>query len=178
MRQTWLLMLVLLAVGLAPAKTLAESAESDAIKAGFIYQFTRFVRWPPTEGSRRRDAFVIAVVGAPAMLEALAALERQARRVGELPIRVERVAEPATIPECSILFVGRGASARLDRILDAVADRPVLVVGDAPGWARRGVAVNFYRQRDRVRFEINPRALRRAGLIAEAQLFDVARIVE
>ncbi len=75
-------------------------------------------------------------------------------------------------------FIGGDAAGQIDRILRQVANRSVLVIGDTPGLARRGVAINFYLQRDRVRFEINPDALRRAGLAAEAQLFDVARIVE
>ena len=163
----------------APAAP-GDSSEGDvvAIEVGFIYNFTRFIRWPSSDVPPGRRAFVIAVVGAPSMVSHLSVLERGSHRVDDLPVRVEAVADPGVVPDCSILFVGADAVGQLDHILRQVAGRPVLVIGDTPGLARRGVAINFYLQRGRVRFEINPGALRRAGLTAEAQLFDVARIVE
>ena len=174
----WLIFLLLSMAVPVCAEAPAGHGDADAIKVGFIYHFTRFIRWPQADTLRARRAFVIAVIGDPAMGAQLEVLERGQRRVDDIPVRVEPVADPAAIPDCSILFIGGDAAGQIGRILHQVANRPVLVIGDTPGLARRGVAINFYRQRDRVRFEINPGALRRAGLAAEAQLFDVARIVE
>jgi len=39
------------------------------------------------------------------------------------------------------------------------------------------VAINFYQEQNKVRFEINPAAARRAGLKISSQLLRLARIV-
>jgi hypothetical protein len=57
------------------------------------------------------------------------------------------------------------------------------LVGDSPGFAKRGVAINFFLDPDilgdsrRLRFEINPKALAGRQLRVSAQLYDVAEIV-
>ena len=178
MPRPWLLILVLLMAAPTSADAPSAKGDADAIKVGFVYNFTRFIRWPPTDPIAARPAFVIAVVGDPAMLGQLAVLEQGDHRADGRPIRVEAVTDPAAIPACSMLFIGSDAAGQIDGILRQLTNRAVLTIGDTPGLARRGVVINFYRQRERVRFEINPGALDRAGLTAEAQLFDVAKIVE
>jgi hypothetical protein len=50
-------------------------------------------------------------------------------------------------------------------------------MADTPNAAARGVAINLYPDDRRMRLEINPRALKRAGLTASYQLMNLARIV-
>ncbi len=177
MTRIWLSLLVLLIAGPTCTEAPCAPANEDAITVGFIYNFTHFIRWPAADQGGAKTAFVIAVVGDPAMRAQMAVLERGPYRVDNRPIRVESVTDPGAIPDCSILFIGRAATGQVAAILRQLGKRAVLTIGDSPGLAKRGVAINVYRQRERVRFAINPGALERAGLVAEAQLFDVARIV-
>lgn len=86
--------------------------------------------------------------------------------------------------DCQILVIGLGAQGRLDQLLQLMADEPVLTVGDAPGLASRGVAINFILRGDilgegqRLRFQINPWVLKGRGLKVSAELYDVAEIVQ
>jgi hypothetical protein len=58
------------------------------------------------------------------------------------------------------------------------------LIGDTPGYAGRGVAIELFRKPDifmkteKLRFRINPKALKDRGLVVSAQIFDVAEIVE
>jgi hypothetical protein len=177
MTRTWLRLLILLTAALTCTEAPCAPGNTDAIEVGFVYNFTHFIRWPQTDRVAPQAVFVIAVIGDPAMLAQMAVLEHGSYRVDDRPIRVKSVADPSTIPDCSILFIGSNATAQIDAILRRLSKRAVLTIGDSPGLAKRGVAINFYHQRERVRFAINPGALERAGLTAEAQLFDVAKIV-
>jgi hypothetical protein len=171
-----LLLCVLLAPPLAtPVR--AGDAEVD-VKAAYLFNFTRFIEWPETAMG---EVFVIAVVGDPALAAALRTVEQRGKRAQGRPIQV-RTGDGA-VAGSHILFIGTAAVPRLARLLRATAERPVLVVGDSPGLARRGVAINFFLQRDvlgegrRLRFEINPENLKGRGLTVSAQLFDVAEIL-
>lgn len=82
------------------------------------------------------------------------------------------------IDASEILFVGRAAADQLAGIVEGTAGRPVLLVGDTPGYARLGVAIELYPKPDvfrktvRLRFRIAPAAIKRRGLTVSAQLYD------
>jgi hypothetical protein len=179
-------LLVLLAMVFAGApSSAAENARADddlitRLKVAYLYNFTRFVEWPQRSVG---EYFVIAVIGDPDMAQALTALEREERQAQGRPIRVRALAGPEQSDDCQILFIGAAAADDLPQLRARVGDGPVLLVGDSPGLARGGVAINFFLQPDilgagkRLRFEINPAALKRRGLEISAQLYDVAEIV-
>ncbi len=173
-----------LLIALAPLTTSGETPV-ESLKVAYLYHFTRFIDWPdPPPG----DSFVIAVIGDDALGEALRTLEREQRRAEERPIGIRVIESRVTasrqrFEDCQILFIGAAAQGQLDRILAAVASRPVLLVGDSPGLARRGVAINFFLKPDilgegeRLRFEMNPAALAGRGLKVSSQLYEVARVL-
>ncbi|MBK5964398.1 hypothetical protein CCR95_09955 [Thiocystis minor] len=157
----------------------------EPLKVAYLYHFTHFIGWPDLPPGA---PFVIAVIGDPVLAEALRALERDERRVENRPIRIRTIETRETesglqCDDCQLLFVGAAAQDRIDRILDAVAGRAVLLVGDSPGLARRGVAINSFLKADilgegeRLRFEMNPAALAGRGLKVSSQLYEVARVL-
>jgi hypothetical protein len=150
------------------------------LKVAYLYNFTRFIEWPANAVG---EHFVIAVIADPDMAQALTALEREGKQAQGRPIRVRALTGPEGIGDCQILFVGGAAAGDLPRLRTRVGSRPVLLVGDSPGLAERGVAINFFLQPDilgasrRLRFEIKPGELKGRGLEVSAQLYDVAEIV-
>ena len=152
----------------------------QGLKVAYLYNFTRFIEWP--EATLGED-FVVTVIGDPALAAALQELEGSDRRAHGSPIRVRAVDDVGEIGDCQILFVGAAAVSRLPRLLARTDGRPILLVGDSRGLARRGIAINFFMKSDifgagrRLRFEINPAALKDRGLKVSAQLYDVAEIV-
>ncbi|MBK1718693.1 YfiR family protein [Thiocystis violacea] len=157
----------------------------ESLKVAYLYNVTRFIDWPdpPTDAP-----FTIAVIGDPIMAEALRVLPREGRRAEDRPIAI-RVIDQAVLGssgvlnDVQILFIGAIAQDQFERILGSVSGRPILLVGDSPGLARRGVAINFFLKPDilgegqRLRFEISPAALAGRGLQISSQLYDVARLV-
>lgn len=155
-----------------------EHEGANAIKAGFVHQFTRFIHWPPREPPQEPKPFVIGVMGDSAMLAELEIIEQQKRQADGAPIEVQAIHELEAVRQSSILFIGSDAADQLDTILSRFGKRPLLIIGDTPGLAQRGASINFYYQRGRLRFEMNPDALQKSGLKAEAQLYDVAKIIQ
>jgi hypothetical protein len=160
--------------------TLASAAETAPteyeIKAAFIYNFAKYVEWPENTGTDSGEAFVIGVLGEDpfgALLDQLA----RSKTVGNKRIVIHRFDTIDDYTPCCILFVAASEQDRLPAILEKLADSPVLVIGDTPGFARRGVAVNFFIEESKVRFEINPAAAARAGLKISSKLLRLAKII-
>jgi len=79
--------------------------------------------------------------------------------------------------QCHILFVSQSEKIKINQILQRVRGYPVLVIGDTPGLAKKGVGINFFLQKNKIRFEINREALKKAGLVVSSELLNLARIV-
>jgi hypothetical protein len=175
-------MLAVLLLGLLLPSSAVWPAEDpvQALKVAYLYNFTRFIDWPAESVG---EYFDITVVGDPALGRALRVLEQPDKRAQGRSIRVRAIDRAGEVGDSEILFVGAGALSQLPRLRAQTSDRPVLLVGDSPGLARQGVAINFFLKPDilgggqRLRFEVDPNALSGRGLKVSAQLFDVAEIV-
>jgi hypothetical protein len=66
----------------------------------------------------------------------------------------------------------------LSELVDALGNRPVLVVADAPEGLKNGAMVNFQLVDQRVRFEISLRNAKAAGLTLSSRLLSAAIRVE
>jgi len=159
---------------LAPA---AEPAPTEyEIKVAFIYNFAKYVEWPEETALDSGGVFIIGVLGDDpfgALLDRLA----HNRTIGDKPIMIRRFERFEDYTPCHILFVAASEQERLPAIVEALADSPVLLIGDTEGFARRGVAVNFFIEESKVRFEVNPEAAARAGLKISSKLLRLATII-
>jgi hypothetical protein len=169
-----------LGLGLVSAAAYPSDGLEQRLKVTYLYNFTRFVDWPDASVG---DAFVIAVIGDPEMASALGALERAGKRAEGKPIRIRRVDSAAGLADAQVLFIGAAAVPDLASILARTEGAPILLVGDTPGLARRGVALNFFLQPDilgdgeQLRFEISASALEERPLGVLSDLFEVGKVV-
>jgi hypothetical protein len=173
---------LLLSVGLTPAPAQVDDGYLEvnreyAIKAAYLYNFGRYVEWPPESFGGNDSPFVIGVLGKDpfgAILDEIAATKKvEGRRV-----IVRRFATMAEYKPCHILFVA--ASVAPDQkaaALKKAHGSVVLLVGEEAGFARQGGTVNFFIEQNKVRFEINLDAAKREQLRISSKLLSLARIV-
>jgi hypothetical protein len=147
------------------------------VKAEFIERFTHFVDWPPGALEPANQPFVVCVIGESPLTSYLERMARD-RRIKERRIDLRRIKAPADGAACHVLVIGAGERPRLRQILNSITGRPVLSVGDAEGFAKEGVLINFVVDDEgRVRFEICATELKRSGLKINVQLLRMARVV-
>jgi hypothetical protein len=147
------------------------------VKAAFIVRVLSFVEWPPSTLGAPADPLVVAVIGD----EAFAALLGDAAAGHDVrgrTITVRAVTGPEDARSAHLVFIAGSQARHLPNVLRELSTTSALTVGDSAGFARQGVALNFYTFGKRVRLEINSAAAARAGLRLNANLMRVARIVE
>jgi hypothetical protein len=157
----------------APAAA-AERPEHE-VKAAFLYNFGKYVRWPK-RAPDPDSAFVIALLGADPFGAALDEIVR-GNQIDDRPVTVKRVSKLSELGACEVLFIGASEDARLERILAELPKAPILTVGDMPGFAERGGMIGLVMANRRVQFEVNADAAERAGLMLGSQLMRLARVV-
>ena len=146
------------------------------VKAAFLYNFAHYVEWPPAalEG---RDALVIGCLGPDVFAGALEKTMKDRTAQGR-PVRVRRFAAQEQVAPCHILFVPVGERERIEKAAAALKGSGTLIVSESEGALRRGAAINFYLEGQRVRFEVNPEAAGRENLRLGAKILRLARIVK
>jgi hypothetical protein len=170
--------LSIVAGGLCPAPVRADSTTPTEyeVKAAFIYNFAKYVRWPEASTSETRKPFVIGVIGRDPFGQALDDAIRGQSLQGRA-VSVKRFGKVEEIADCDILFISSSEKNNLQRILEVLHKAPVLTIGDMDRFAERGGMINLTTEEARVRFEINVEAAERAGLKPGSQLLRLARIV-
>ena len=169
--QGWWLALAL-AAGLA-----ADPAPKDnEIKAVFLLNFLRYTEWPATTFATTNAPIVIGLLGddpfGAALEQAVAGETAQSR-----PVILRRGRRLDEVAGCHLLFIGKSENARVAGHLRALGTQPVLTVGETEAFARAGGMITFVAQGNRVAFDIDDAAARRAGLELSAKLLKVARQV-
>jgi hypothetical protein len=163
---------LLLAPSVAPTATAAKVPEYD-LKAAFLYNFVKFVEWPPGAFTDERTPVTICVFGDDPFGRSLDAVV-QGERLGERPLVVQRPDGLDDLGACHVLFVSRSESSRFSEVIAQVRGEPVLTVGDAEGFLPAGGVINFVLAGTNVRFRINAKAAERSGLRLSSKLLRLA----
>ena len=148
-----------------------------AIKAAYLYQFSRYVQWPAEAFANDHSPLVIGVLGADPFGGILEEIARTKRIEGR-PIAVHRFASMAEYTPCHILFVSSSVGPEQRAAAIQRAQRsPLLLVGEEPGFAEQGGTINFFLDENKIRFEINMEIAKQDQLKISSKLLSLAKIV-
>ena len=162
----------------AASLTAQQSGPSEfQIKAAYIYNFGKFVKWPAVAPANQSGSFTICVLdGDPfgATLGSTLAGET----VGDKPVAVRHIEKAQDASVCHILFIGSAQGKDLKTILSALDEDAVLTVSDMPDFSKRGGMIQFVLEGDRIRFEINLDGAEKSHLVFPSELLKVAVAVK
>jgi uncharacterized protein DUF4154 len=167
---------LLLAAALAPPVNPAAVPTDYEVKAAFLYNFAKFVRWPAEAAAGPR--FVVAIVGEDPFG---AVLDRafQGKTVLGRPVEIRRTRVVREAADAQMAFIGSSERAHLSEVLAALRGGSILTVGDMDRFADGGGMVGFRLKDSTVRFEVNLRELRQARLQMSSQIIRLAqRVIE
>ena len=146
--------------------------EEYNLKAAFVYNFTKYINWPPTI----EDEFIIGIVGQSPIEVPLQEIAKT-KIVDDKKIIIKTFNKAEDISFCNILYISKNSSIPLYSILTKTG-YGTLTISEEEGYARQGTAFNFVLVKDKLKFESNVRALNSARLKASSQLLKLAIIVD
>lgn len=149
---------------------LPERPTEAQVKAAYLYNFGKFVRWqaPP-----ETDSFDICVLGKDPFGSALTNTVANERLAGK-KIVARDVPSTAEASRCRILFISGSEETRLKFVLPLVKRANSLTVSDIPGFAKHGGMIGLVNVGGKIRFEVNLTAVNQAGLTVSSELLKVA----
>lgn len=142
------------------------------IKAAFLYHFARFVEWPE-EAAQERVA--LCVLGQDPFGEALDGLDGKTTKNKTLTVR--RIEHDREAQSCHVLFISSSERERLPQLLDMLHANHVLTVGETKTFARDGGVIRLFEVGNKIRFEVNLEAARRAELDISSRMLKLASVI-
>jgi hypothetical protein len=171
----WALVLMVL---LAPVRGRADEAAGELaykVKAGYLFNFARFVEWPD-RGTNAAATFRIGIVDDG---EAFAVMSAQlaGKQVQGRTVETRHLKPGDDLRACDIVFVARSQARHLEDMRQKLGDAPVLTVGESERFAEQGGCIDFVQQGEHIRFEVNLEAAERARLKISSKIAAMATIV-
>lgn len=146
----------------------AEDNVEYQVKAGFIYNFIGYTKWPETSN----DSLNLCIHGKDYFGESIDTLQHKQSNKGQ--IQVLRLHSESDLESCHAVFISKNAIGDLSEILNKLEKKPVLTLADSPNATSKGVMINMSIRNERIVFEINLIAARRSGLQISSKVLQLA----
>lgn len=143
-----------------------------AVKAAFLFNFAKFIEWP---GEENIDSLFLTVLGEDPFERVLD--ELQGKMIRGKKLKVQRLKSIQELKQSHILFISSSLKLQAPQILRSLEGAPTLTIGEVDGFCQQGGIINLYLDQNKVRFEINLIAAKKAGLKIHSNLLKLAKIV-
>lgn len=169
---------VLLTVIVVPNVTKAQSSglTEYQVKAAFLYNFAKFVEWPPDAFPNNTTPFTICVLGDNPFGSSLNEIV-QGQTINARGFVIRTNIQKQDVKACHILFISDSEKKQLLEDLKSLRGTSVLTVGETPDFAEQGGQIQFFWVNGKIRFAVNTDAAERAHLKMSSKLLALAKIV-
>lgn len=150
------------------------ATKEHAVKAGLIYNITKFVVWP--SDSRNNEKFNLCIMNSNELGGSLNAL--RGKLVSNKPLVLRRELKDQVLNVCHIAFISGDDAQNVQEILQKLSHFPVLTISDHPDFINQGGMVGLVRDGSRLGFEINLKMVGASKLHMGAQLLKLAKRVK
>jgi hypothetical protein len=146
------------------------------VKLAFLYNFTKFVEWPPDSYRDAGASLAICIVGRDPFSPEIEG-DLRTRIVASHPVKVLSVKPTDALSVCHMVFIPATEKDYVNKIVRDLKGSSTLTVGETEGFAELGGIINLTIEGNKVRFEVNQLAAQRAGLKISSKLLSLAKIV-
>ncbi len=140
----------------------------------FVYNFMKYVEWPEAQS---KGDFVIGVYGDSPILKELQTLAGSKKLKGRT-IVIKLLAKPEDCAGCQLFYIASSKSSAVKLLKEQMKDKPVLIVGEREGLAKKGAALSFVTDDDdALKFDINKKEIEQHQLKISSSLIALGTVV-
>lgn len=154
---------------------LGQTIDEYTLKAVWIAKFPHFIDWPKNDidsskyfniGIWKKDPF-------KGQLDSLYKTDQ----IDGKEVYVEIVTHKKDLKSIDLLFLPAENKTNIEAILKMCSSHNLLLISEEEGCAKQGAHINFIIVNNKVRFEINEKALRKSGFFVSFRLLNISKIV-
>lgn len=160
-----------------------DEQKTAKVKAAYLYNFIKFVKWPEPKFSDPKAPYVICILGKDPF-GALLDRTVNGKTVSGRPIVIRRVIAKSSdtlvrsnYEDCHVLFVSTSERQREEEIHALAMQLNILTVSDRYHFAPEGGMIGLFLKKGKINFEVNYDVIKKADLKMSSKLLKLAKIV-
>lgn len=138
-----------------------------------VYNFTKYVQWPDHAGT---GEFVIGVVGNHEIFNTLNGWYAGKQR-GSMVYVIKKFSSAADVTDCHVLYIDKSKSNEFELANNKVKGKGTLIITDKSGLGEKGSAINFKMVDNKLKFELNQKAIEASNLKVSGALSSMAILI-
>lgn len=155
-----------------PTAVSATQAEETQLKAVFVLNFAKSAEWP-ADSLAINSLFTIAILGKAPSSSFINLLKEQ--KVHGIGVTVKLVDNVRQAKGSQLLYISSSERQHLPAILSGLRQNPILTVSDMPAFCEAGGMIGLVPVQNRLSFEVNLAAVRKANLSVSSQLLKLSK---
>ena len=151
----------------------AQDRPLHEIHTMMVFNFTKYVQWPDQDQS---GEFVIGVVGNEEVYKTLSSWYT-GKTKGHKTYVIKKFANADEVTDCAVIYIDKTKSGEFDAINSKVKGKGTLIVTDRHGLGTKGSCINFKTVDEKLRIELNQKAIETANLKVSSALTSMAILI-
>ncbi len=144
------------------------------VKAAYIFKFFKFFEWNNSDSTTPKQPFRVGVFGDSPIY---AALENLSKVSGGERIILKKIKLGDSLEGLHLLFLSKNSKDSFNKVFQESQSLSILTVGEETSFCLKGGAVNFIIVNEKVKFEINRQAAKKAGIKVSSRILKAAKVV-
>ncbi len=152
----------------------SEDRKQYQVKAAFLYRFVDYVEWKTTYKSQ---TFNIAILGKSNITPILSGIAKS-KKAKNKKIEITEYDNLDKINATDVLFIPFDTKTPIETIISKFSGKAVLLVSEVNGFGKKGTHMNFVIVNNKLKFEVNQKAINRSNMNISSFLLQHAILVE
>jgi hypothetical protein len=150
----------------------AQERPIHEVYAMMMFNITKYVQWPDNSSGE----FIIGVIGNGDVYNTLNAWYG-GKPKGSQTYKIKSFKTAAEAENCSVVFIDRSKISEFENVKNKVKGKNTLIITDRNGFGERGSSINFTTIDNKLKFELNQRAIEAANLKVASSLTSMAILI-
>jgi len=138
-----------------------------------VFNFTKYVQWPDYTGG---GDFTIGVIGNTDIYNTLSTWYAGKAR-GSKTYVVKKFSDASEVGDCHVIFIDKSRSGEFEAVNNKVKGKGTLIITDKNGLGAKGSAINFKTVDNKLKFELNQKAIEASNLKVSGALSSMAILI-
>ena len=169
------LFIICFAVNIFSISILCASGKYDEneVIAAFVYNISKFIKW-----DKNKREILINVIGDKQVEKCFGMLD--SRKSGNLRIKIYFKKSIRNLKGFDILYIDKSYKNKinLETLKSFVPNYKIFTCSNIKGFADNIGILEFYKERNRIRFKINIAKLKKSGIFLSSKVLELAKIVK
>lgn len=164
---------LLVALFVSGSALFAQDRPIHEVYSMMVFNFTKYVQWPDHTVS---GEFVIGVIGNNEVYNTLNAWYGGKPR-GNKTYVIRKFSSASEVTDCHVLYIDRSKSGEFESANTRIQGKGTLLITDKNGLGQKGSAINFKTIDNKLKFELNQKAIEASNLKVSGALSSMAILI-